>query len=456
MGVTFSFGFTYFPSAAALSVLPGSPLSVSLAERPATAGTTGVGIAGTPKRIGTYRIVLLFAQGSRTDYRFFNVTVTCPQRQAPSIHGDGTCVPAATVPSGCSVSTLGATSAWWGRVYHEDPHTAYGSSAPQACTSLSESGRRAAYWRFTVPAHQEPGGMPARVHLEVGKRLDARMPGRPQTAGHPSLTLWKYDTTVPFAATRAVRFVASETSRQGAWHPTLDVSLVPGDYLIEVAPTRPVSPGRFNLSVTVPTAEKVHKDVTEVGNTGLNGDGMILAKFLDARGSLAKSRSTARSDTSDPTSPTHPWLAFTADWCSIPLSSGHLDLLESILNALSGDNLDVAQYIKQEPSFGGVTVPFYYACLRHDFNWRDLHRTKHHFQYDADGVWNSDVRDEADERFKQDLQLLCRANQMNSQPVPDNWDWTLSKTSLETCERVADEFQFGVSLELFGRITYAH
>ena len=122
---------------------------------------------------------------------------------------------------------------------------------------------------------------------------------------------------------------------------------------------------------------------------------------------------------------THPWLPFNADWCSVP-PSWQVDLLQAIINAASSSSVDIARCIVQEPDFGGVTVPFYYACLRHDFNWRNLHRVEHHLDYTASGVWNGAVRAEADERLKQDLIVLCNANQYGEPEVPDTWDWTLS------------------------------
>ena len=192
-----------------------------------------------------------------------------------------------------------------------------------------------------------------------------------------------------------------------------------------------------------------------VGNTGLNGAGMTLGEFLEARGSLAKSTSTIRGDVSDPASPTHPWLAFTADWCSVP-ASWLINLLQAIINALAETSLDLAQYIVQEADFDGERVPFYYACLRHDFNWRNLHRVEHHFHQDTSGVWTSAVRSEADERFRQDLIVLCNANQYGSPPVPENWDWMLSRENRDTCRSVANEFKLGVSTVPFSAIHYIH
>ena len=182
---------------------------------------------------------------------------------------------------------------------------------------------------------------------------------------------------------------------------------------------------------------------------------MTLAQFHDTRGSLAKSRYTVRSDPSDPASPTHPWLPFNADWCSVP-PSWQVNLLQAIINAVASSDVDIARYIVQEPNFGGVTVPFYYGCLRHDFNWRNLHRVKHHLDYTASGVWNGAVIAEADERLRQDLIVLCNANQPGEPEVPDTWDWTLSMDNKRKCKKVANYFWVGVSTVAFPTIQYDH
>ena len=298
--------------------------------------------------------------------------------------------------------------------------------------------------------------MLARLKLQVASSVVFPVPLVPEAdAGYPTLTLWSYRSAGAPSMPRAVQLVASDTSRQGAWHPSANVSLAPGDYLVEVAPTiTKIGLGRFRLSVWVPTAEKVHRDVQHVGNTGLNGGGMTLAEFLGARGSFAKSRSTARSDPSDPVSPSYPCLTFTADWCSVP-SSWKIKLLQTIINSL-GSNVDLAPYIVQKPSFGGVTIPFYYACLRHDFNWRNLHRVKHHFEHTIASVWNQSVRSEADRRLRQDLILLCSANQYGEPEVPATWNWTLTQNNVKKCKRVAEAFKVGVSVPAFPLISYSH
>ncbi len=200
-------------------------------------------------------------------------------------------------------------------------------------------------------------------------------------------------------------------------------------------------------------SEAPHSDVQDVGNTGPGGGGMALWEFHDARGSVAKSASTGRSDPTDPQSPTHPWLAFNADWCSVP-PSWQVNLLQTIVNVLPGADVDLAQYIVQQPSFDGVSVPFYYGCLRHDFNWRNLHRVKHHFGVET--AWSPAARLRADQRLGQDLTALCNANQYGQPEVPDTWDWTLSVDYVPKCTQVAWAFFAGVQVPGFDGIDYDH
>ena len=63
---------------------------------------------------------------------------------------------------------------------------------------------------------------------------------------------------------------------------------------------------------------------------------------------------------------------------------------------------------------------------------------------------------EADERLRQDLIVLCNANQYREPEVPDTWDWTLSGESLDQCEEIAGYFKLGVSTVAFPTIQYDH
>lgn len=448
VGQSLSTGFTYRPAAAELTTTVNPPtLTATVVDRDGH-----VGLAATPRLAGTYTIALRFAQPGRVDTRTITITATCPSGQAPFHTGGGLCVAVTAVPSGCAVTALAAHTPWWGRTGATGAYSLYGPGAPAACASLSQN-NRAKYYSFTVPDGAPADGLPARMTLEpLQRRLrpEQTPPALTSGGGSPSVTLWRY---APASGPNQVQQIALTTARP-ATDPVLTATLTAGDYLIEIAPTGTVTAGSFQLSVWVPSPQRAHSDVQHVGNTGPRS-GMTLPQFLDTRGSAAKSRSMSPSDPSDPASPTHPWLAFNADWCSVP-PSWQVNLLETIANLLTGADVDLAQYIVQQPNFGGVTVPFYYGCLRHDFNWRNLHRVKHFFGYDAAGVWNDDARRRADERLKQDHLVLCNANRRGQPEVPDSWDWMLSEDHLRKCESVASAFRVGVGVPRFETIDYSH
>ena len=435
VGDAFSANFTYKPATARLGVSWYTRgMNLMLED---SAGDVDIA-ADTLTSAGTYRVILAFAQPGHTDYKLITIIAACPAGHAESLTGDGSCVPVATVPAGCAVTALGAGQTWWGRVYYEGPYFDYGASAPSTCSSLSQSGARAKYWQFTVPASRQPDGLSARVGLEIEKLTIFPVPLLPEAnSGYPSLTLWKYVLSGghPTMVRGRVQRVASDTSRPGAWHPSLDVSLTAGTYVVEVAPTRShVGLGRFGLAVVLPTAEEVHADVRKVGNTGLNGNGMNLHQFLEARGSLSPSSGGGNFD---PPSADYPWLPFTSDGCSIPL-------------LLTSDRIaDLAE-------FGGVSVPFIYGCFRHDFNWRNLHRVKHHLRHDIGGVWNGAVFREANGRLGEDLLVLCRANQPGSSQASVHYTWTLPRDLVASCEDAVMGIKFGVGLVPFPFIGYTH
>ena len=447
VGQGFSTSFTYRPTAARLTTtVDPSTLGANVTD---DAGE--VTITATPQLAGTYTITLKFAQPGRTDTRTITINTTCPAGQAPFHTGGGLCVAATPLPSGCAATALPARTPWWGRTGTAGAYSLYGSGAPTACSSLSQNSR-AKYYSFTVPNDAPANGLPARITLKPLQRPSR--PGQTPPAlttagGSPSVTLWRY---VPAGGPNRVQQIALTTARPAA-DPVLTATLTAGDYLIEIAPTGTVTAGSFDLNVWVPSPQKAHGDVQQVGNTAPGGGGMALWEFLATRGSVAKSASTERSDPTDPQSPTHPWLAFNADWCSVP-PSWQVNLLQTIVNLLPSVDVDLAQYIVQQPSFGGVTVPFYYGCLRHDFNWRNLHRVKHHFGLDT--AWNPEARLRADQRLGHDLVALCNANQRGYPEVPDTWDWTLSRDDLPTCRQVAWAFFAGVQVPGFDGIDYDH
>ncbi len=398
-------------------------------------------------------------QPGRTDTRRITISATCPAGQAPFHTGGGLCVAVSAVPSGCAVTALAARTPWWGQTGASGAYSLYGSGAPAACSSLSQSSR-AKYYSFTVPHDAPAEGLPARIALEPLQR--PMRPGQTPPAltsggGSPSVTLWRY---VPASGPNEVQQIALTTARRGA-DPVLSPTLTAGRYLIEIAPTGTVSAGSFDLNVWVPTPQKAHSDVRDLGNTGLGG--MTLERFLDARGSICYGEHptcpTDNGDPFDPSSPTYPWLPFKTDRCSIP--QGLVQGLESWLNAMilahsspftTPELVDLAQYIRDHAAFGTQTVSFVFACMRHDFNWRNLYRVEHHLQHA--GTWNTTVRAQADERFNLDLKRLCDANRGSSPVTYRHYSWQVPRDLVAKCHEVADAMKFGVSTVPMSSISY--
>ena len=290
--------------------------------------------------------------------------------------------------------------------------------------------------------------------------------------GAPSLTLWKVLSSHPGTG-RTVSFKGTSPSTRHS-EPLVERTLSAGTYLIELAPSTPVTTQeQFVLTTELPTAERTHADVQNVGNTGLGGAGMTLGQFLDARGSLIygahpDADPTRATDPFYPPSSNYPWLPFTTDRCSIP-PAWILHLAEDAADraaALAGPLGWLAAYyllpnadeIQDNPQFGGETVPFVYGCMRHDFNWRNLHRVKHHFEYDtATGTWNSTVRKDADARLGTDLNVLCKANQTDAPEASTHFSWELPNSeAIRRCKQASNAVKSALGIVRFDWIGYDH
>ena len=289
------------------------------------------------------------------------------------------------------------------------------------------------------------------------------------------MTVWSVTSAHPVTG-RVVEFIATAAPALDSG-PLISRSLDAGAYLIEIAPSRPV--GRafednwYILRTDMPTGARTHADVQQVGNTGLGGAGMSLGRFLDARGSLIygahPDADPARADDPFyPSSPSYPWLPFTTDRCSIP-PSWILHLAENAIDEAAirlgplgwlaaHFLLPNADEIADHPQFGGETVAFVYGCMRHDFNWRNLHRIKDHYQYDtATGTWNGTVRSDADTRLGTDLVALCNANQPGVTATSAHYTWELpNRWAIDRCETAANTIKRALGAVPFGWIGYDH
>jgi hypothetical protein len=195
-------------------------------------------------------------------------------------------------------------------------------------------------------------------------------------------------------------------------------------------------------------------DVQEVGNTASGG--LTLEKFLDARGSLCygahSSCPTDLNDPFDPPSAQYPWLPFITDRCSIPeaLVKGPAEVTEWLRSIgvtwplpFPGARLvHLAPYLRDDPVFGDQTVMFVYACMRHDFNWRNLYRVEHHLKHTD--AWNLSTRLKADTRLRYDLLELCNANSDSSKTGAKYFTWRVHRSYIDDCRDAASAIFWGV------------
>ena len=270
------------------------------------------------------------------------------------------------------------------------------------------------------------------------------------------MTLWRrvhhpiHNDTLEFVAISQTTAVIS---------PTLELTLDPSTYVLELANSAPVRiDGAVTLRTVLPLGADFYEDVEYLSNVELNNNGATLGQFLAARGTVDyvnhpdTSRRTTEGDFHDPKSRDYPWLAFWTDKCSIP----------SALTSLT-DNLDLEDF----PSFGGVEVPFVYGCMRHDFAWRNLYRAEHYYHYIGDnpkGPWRLGTMNQSNGRLGLDLLRLCRVDGSMASPDLESpyFTWSiLSNASnpseaLGRCDTRAGQVKLGVGavLPFIERVRY--
>ena len=296
------------------------------------------------------------------------------------------------------------------------------------------------------------------------------------------VVLWQ---VVPGGGVRAVSRSAAPAVQARTRHGQTQIShqfnLRSGTYVVEVIPQGSSSQdylhfgsslGEFLVRVTSPSGPQQHDDVNLVGKTQPDGLGMSLAQFLEARGTTGYS--VEHGDPFHPPSSAYPWLAFASDGCTIPEGAWNeigasvglliwapvrdnlavdsfatvdshllallLEAWDRVVDPLQGvddflRSLEIVTFgrsLDQTMAFDDVDVPLYLACLRHDFNWRNLHRVEHDVNPEVNS-WTDSARRRADSRFEQDFDLLCRMNPVQTQASP-HFDWQLpTMAAIEAC-----------------------
>ena len=453
VGKTIRKTWAYRPGSAIAAVTSTLPAGVT-ATFSAADGLAALAV--TSSKTGKYRLTIGYTNGPGTLAETTAVAAECPATRAET--DAGTCVPrTGSVATDCNIAWL-HTGLAWGLRRAKGHFSDFDGGSSSECSSLAGLGG-AKHYKFylpkSVPAHIELGALNLVAH-----------------GGTPLVSLWRY---VDHDNGGDVRF-AGAVQTKGNATPVLKRTLAAGTYVVEIAATKPVARSlpKYELRAWLPTATKTHADVQRVGNTGLGDAGLGLGGFLNVRGSLAyndHSDPAQRTDPAvafDPLSPTYPWLPFTTDRCSIP-PAWILHLAENVIDKAAirlgplawlaaRYLLPNANEIQDHPQFGGVTVPFVYGCMRHDFNWRNLHRVKHHLGYDtATGTWNNTVREDADGRLGTDLVGLCKSKQTDAPEASRYHTWKLpNRSSVGRCELAARTIRSALGKVPFGWIGYVH
>ncbi|MCY4067989.1 MAG: pre-peptidase C-terminal domain-containing protein [Acidimicrobiaceae bacterium] len=395
----------------------------------------------TAHRPGKWQLTIKLTQPGRVDLTRITITAICPTGTTPHINNK-TCTPIQTVPTTCQIKKLeNRNRIWWGRVTATRIFTNFSideSDPAGGCASINNNSTVSYYFSFTVPE----GAPPARLKLTVDETFPLV----------ESLTLWKQLPPKPRGQIKVHK--AAHVNATSSSASIASIALPAGTYITEIARTTGAGYSlNLQIEAWIPLPSKAYADVKKIGNTGLNGAGMTLEEFLETRGSLCyDEHPTCPTDADnpfDPLNPTHPWLPFTTDECSIPQKL--IQGIEIWINAMIllhrpqlslSQLINLRQYFQNNATFGTQTVPFVYACMRHDFNWRNLYRTEHHLKHGD--TWNTSVRNEADDRFYSDLKRLCNVGQTKQSVTHKLYKWKLEITDRNKCINVATALYFGV------------
>ena len=126
----------------------------------------------------------------------------------------------------------------------------------------------------------------------------------------------------------------------------------------------------------MPSGAEQHRDVQHVGNTGLGGNGLSLADFVHRHPAVT--------------------VIFGADVPYLDWQHDGCDGWQEDVPNTSALPLGRTQLLHRFES----------ACMRHDFNWKNLHRIEHNVDPSVDS-WNQTAKEESDARLFEDLRLVC-------------------------------------------------
>ncbi len=341
----------YQPAAATAQITSSLPEGITATVNAAHGLAT---LTATATRVGSYPIDITYTNGPRTLTKTTTITATCPttHTQTPT----GNCIP----PMGCGPDSLQGANGTWGRF------TQYGAWS-STCPSATVQGSVAHFYRLDVPATTRFGarGVPSKFEL-ISDSAAAVFVYRGSQFDEAQL--------VGFNSTPDGRIASGST-----------YALTAGTYFIEVALdglNGMSESASFKFIVQAPSGRVQADDTTHVGNTTRDDSGLSLSAFIAVHPDLP------------PNDSRYDYLAFSQDGCSAPLIGPIID------------NLVIPPGLFSVFTQRGVTAPFHKDCLRHDFNWRNLYRVEHDIDPSVDS-WNAPARARADDRFLDDLGVVC-------------------------------------------------
>ena len=306
---------------------------------------------------GAYAVLLAFAQPGRTVYEVFTVTATCPA--GDTMTPGGTCVAPGTRPT-VAAGCVTPDRPNWGRIVHSGTWTS-------GCASTQMPASAAKYYRLDV--------------ITPGRFADGNLPVKIELTSDPAASMFMLAGSDP-ATARLMRF-GSSAERTIVSGNTYGLPF--GSYIIEVATSQPFDAGANNnlsLAVQLPSGSEQHRDVQLIGNTGRGGDGLSLADFIGRHPDI-----TPDPDLITVFLPDTPYLDWGHDGCG-----GHQYL---------SPYTNTRPYGRPE-----LLARFESACMRHDFNWQNLHRIERNVDSSVDS-WNQTAKNESDSRLGADLYRVC-------------------------------------------------
>ena len=321
-----------------------------------------------------------FTQGSRTDTRTIEITATCPAGDTTAV--DRSCVAPGSRPS-VAAGCVTPPRSCWGRIVHRGTWTT-------SCASIQMPVSAARYYGLFVstPGRFDGGNLPVKIEF----------------ASDPAASVFLLAGSDPATAT----LLHFGPSAEGTVVSGNTYGLPFGTYLIEVATSQPFDAGasnNFSLAVQLPSGFEQHRDVQLLGNTGLGGDGLNLAEFINRHPDV----------TPDPD--LTPYLNWQHDGCD-----GYQHLYP---------NTGALPYGRPE-----LLARFESACMRHDFNWQNLFRIEDNVDPSIDS-WNQTAKDESDDRLLADLVRVCYVAvglHIVPDPLEHGVDLALARTS---CNEIA-------------------